>query len=191
MGKKMLSGRGYRSWLRPLPMAGSAKTRSRECRGLRAEEGSSLVEMAIASSVFFVMFIGLFELCLAFYSYHFVSDAAREATRYAMVRGATCSTNTPSQTNCNVTSAQVQSYIRSLGYPGLVSNDLTSTTTWCAATSSGSPATTTWSACAAGTAETPGNEVKVVVNYAFPLHIPFWKNGTINVSSTSFMVIAQ
>jgi hypothetical protein len=37
----------------------------------------------------------------------------------------------------------------------------------------------------------PGNQVKVTVTYPFPLSIPFLPKGTINMASTSVMVIAQ
>ena len=59
---------------------------------LRGEEGASIVETAFASTIFFAMLMGTFQMLLASYTFHFVSDAAREATRYAMVRGSTSCT---------------------------------------------------------------------------------------------------
>jgi Flp pilus assembly protein TadG len=113
---------------------------------------------------------GIFAFCTALYSYNFVSEAAREASRYAMVRGSSCS----GFTDCGVTSAQIQTYVRSLGYPGINTNNLTATATW-----------------SAGNA--PGNPVSVTVTYTYGLNIPFWpQSGSIlNLSSTSQMVISQ
>lgn len=150
------------------------------------EDGGTLVEMAICSSILLSMLLGIIQLCLALYCYHYVSDAAREATRWAIVRGSTSCTNTPNLTNCGATAAQVQSYVQSLGYP--YSGGLTATTKWCQASAT---KPTTWSACSASTANTPGNEVQVQVQYSFPLGIPFVNIGSLAVSSTSQMVIAQ
>jgi Flp pilus assembly protein TadG len=150
------------------------------------EEGGTLVEMALCSSILLSMLLGIIQLCLALYCYHYVSDAAREATRWAIVRGSTSCSNTPNLTNCNATAAEVQSFVQSLGYP--YSGGLTATTKWCQA-SAGKP--TTWSTCSASTANSPGNQVQVQVQYSFPLGVPFVNVGNVTVSSTSQMVIAQ
>lgn len=159
------------------------------------EQGAALIELAVSLSVFLSVWIGTFFTILALYSYLFVSDAAREASRYAMVRGSQCNTNTPLVTNCGtatgVTQAELQTWVQSLGYPGLNKNKLTVTVDWLTATSSGSPATTSWIACTGSGCNVPGNMVQVVVSYAFPLSIPFWRATTLNVSSTSDMVISQ
>ena len=156
---------------------------------LNREEGSSLVEFALMSAAFLTILIGSFEALLAFYTNHFLSEAAREASRYAMVRGSTSCTNTPNLSNCNVTAAQIQTFVQGLGYPGITSSQIAVTTTWCAA-SSAQP--TTWSACTATTSPAPGNLVNVVVAYPFSLHVPFVSNNwALNLSSTSQMVIAQ
>lgn len=161
----------------------------RGSKGLYSEEGATIVSTALASTILIGVFIGIFEMSLALYNYHLVCDAAREATRYAIVRGSASCTNSPSLSNCSATSAQIQSYVQSLGYP--YSAQLTLTTTWLIAGSSGSPATTTWTACTSGTCNAPGNLVNVVVTERFPLNIPFVSNLTMNLSSTSQMVISQ
>jgi Flp pilus assembly protein TadG len=153
------------------------------------EQGASLVEMAVSLSVFLSVWIGIFVIILAVYSYLFVSNAAREASRYAMVRGSQCSTNTPGVTNCGVTQAELQTWVQNLGYPGLNKNNLTVTANWLTATTSGS--TTTWSACSGSGCNLPGNMVKVTVSYAFPFSIPFWQKSNLNIGSTSGMVISQ
>lgn len=156
---------------------------------IRSEEGATIVATALASTILLCFFIGVFEMSLALYNYHLVCDAAREATRYAIVRGSASCTNSPNLSNCNATSAEIQSYVQGLGYPN--SGQLTVTTTWLSAASSGSPATTTWSACSSGTCNAPGNLVNVVVTEVFPLNVPFISKLTLNLSSTSQMVISQ
>lgn len=150
------------------------------------EEGGTLVEMALCSSILLSMLLGIMQLSLALYCYHYASDAAREATRWAIVRGSTSCTNTPNLTDCNATAAQVQSYVQSLGLP--YSGGLTATTKWCLASAT---KPTTWATCSATTANTPHNEVQVQVQYTFPLGVPFVSVGNLTVSSTSQMVIAQ
>ena len=50
--------------------------------------------------VFMSMLLGIADFSRALYAYHFVSHAAREAARYAMVRGcSTISTNCPTAGN--------------------------------------------------------------------------------------------
>jgi len=187
-GKSMRNWQGYVRGLRSLCAFRNADSAGRGGKDPNGEQGSSLVEMAVSSAIFLATFIGVFELCISCYAFHFVSDAAREGSRYAMVRGSNSCTYTPNLPNCNVTSAQVQTYIQNLGYPGLSASDLTATTTWLTV-SAAQPAT--WSTCTSGTCNAPGNQVQVAVTYAFPLSIPFWKNGTLTVNSTSRMVIAQ
>jgi len=154
----------------------------------RGDEGASIVETAVASSVFLAMLIGVFQMMLALYTFHFISDAAREATRYAIVRGSTSCVNTPALPNCNATADQIQSYVRGLSYPGIVPSKLTVTTTWLTASTT---YPTSWSVCTAGTCNAPGNQVMVVATYAFPLNVPFVPKATFNLSSTSEMVISQ
>ena len=164
----------------------------------RSDEGASLIEMALATAILSALLFGVFEFSLASYTYHYISDAAREGARWAIVRGDQCSSDMPwalSSFDCNATTDEIASYVEDLGYPGINSTYMTVSTTWLAATQSAvgsSTSTTTWSAC--GTADSckvPGNEVQVTVSYNFPLSIPFWTSKTIPISSTSTMVISQ
>lgn len=134
------------------------------------------------------MLIGMMEMSLALYCYLFVSDAACEATRYAIVRGSTSCTNSPVLPGCNATNDDIQNYLQNLGYPALIADNLTTTTTWLSV-SAGPPAT--WSACGSGVCNAPGNIVKVTVKYTFPINIPFVPSSDLALYSTSEMVIAQ
>jgi Flp pilus assembly protein TadG len=151
-------------------------------------EGATLVEFAISASVLFSMLFGIMELGLLFYAYNFTSEAAREATRWASVRGSTSCTNTPSLSECNATTAQITSFVRGLGYPGVTSGNISVTTTYLTATTSAG--TTTWSSCA-GTCNLPQNAVNVKVTYPFPLGVPFVPVTTITVGASSRMIVYQ
>lgn len=151
------------------------------------DSGAALVELAISAAVIFSMMIGIFEICLALYAYHFTADAAREATRWAMVRGSQCSTYSAGLGSCNAQGTDITTFVKNLGYPGLSASNFTVTSTWYSHTDPPNP---TWTACGS-TCNDPGNMVQVVVTYNFPLHIPFWQNGTLAVGSTSQMVISQ
>ena len=143
-------------------------------RRLRGEEGATLVEFALSSGILFMSLFGIIGLCNALYSYNFVSDAAHEATRYALVRGSACT----GFTDCNITSAQLQTYVQNLGYPGIIKSNLTAAATWSGANTP---------------SNAPGNTVSVTVTYAYALKIPWWpQSGTIlSLQSTSQMAISQ
>jgi Flp pilus assembly protein TadG len=157
-----------------------------------SDAGAGVLEMAISSAILFVMFFGVFQVALGSYTSHYVSDAAREGARYAIVRGSTSCTNTPNLSNCGATPTTIAAYVTGLTYPGIVPANMTVTVTYLTATSSTSTGVllTTWATCS-GTCNVPGNMVNVAVSYAFPLNIPFVPRKTINVSSSSQMVIQQ
>ena len=159
-------------------------------RGAGGEEGAALVEMALSASVMFSVLIGLFQLCLAMYTFTYVSDAAREASRWAMVRGSySCSDSGSALPGCGATQAQVLAYVNSLHYPAMSASNLTVNVSWLSLdTSSGSAV---WTACGTAPCNKPGNEVRVQVLYQVPLYIPFWKDSNVTVGSTSAMVIQQ
>jgi Flp pilus assembly protein TadG len=138
--------------------------------GLRNEEsGSSLVEYALIFALFITMLLGIADFSRALYAYHFVSSQAREATRYAMVRG--CTPVIPTVCPAAATSTDVQTFARNVPL-GIDSTKVTATTTW-----------------------TPdhkaGSVVQVEVDYTFNFLFPFVSTSTLNMKSTSQMVISQ
>jgi Flp pilus assembly protein TadG len=145
---------------------------------MRSDSGSALVEFAVTASVFFMMLVGLMKICLAVYTYHYVSEAVRETVRYAVVHGSKSSS--PVSTN-----DPIQTYARAIGYPGINSTLLTTTSTWDTYPTAGGTCTPS-TAC-----NNPGNIVKVKVSYAFPFTVPFMTSQTLNMSSTATMVIAN
>jgi Flp pilus assembly protein TadG len=168
-----------------------AGARGRIRRGLKRDEGETLVEMAISTAIVMMLLFGVFDFSMYFYTYHFVSDAAREATRYAIVRGNMCGTQTPNQTNCDAGQTEIASYVDGLDYPGIDPSRLTLTANW----NTGIMQTNgheTWTSCGTSdTCKSPGNQVEVTVVYTFPLSVPFLNLQSMNVKSTSQMVISQ
>lgn len=151
-----------------------------------SEEGATLVEMALCSSIMLCIVFGIMGLSSALYVYSFISDASRDATRWAMVRGSQSCTNTPNLNDCSATSAEIQAYVQSMGYPGITGSNLQVSTTWLSASAT---QPTTWSSCTSGTCNRPGNAVEVQVTYA--VNIPVVGVPAFNLTSASEMVIAQ
>jgi hypothetical protein len=70
---------------------GEAMEKGPTCMTLRANQrGSALVEQALVLTILLAVIFGIIDSGRALYTYHFVSQAAREATRWASVRGSTC-----------------------------------------------------------------------------------------------------
>lgn len=157
-------------------------------RPLPGESGSSLVEFTVSSVALITIVIGLLQACLAVYDDSLISNIARDAARWAIVRGSTSCTNTPNLTNCNATSDQIKSYIKGLNYTGIDGKNLGITVTWLTASSS---PPVSWTTCTTGTCNAPGNAVEVTVTYSYPLNIPFLPANTAHLSSASQMVISQ
>ena len=144
----------------------------------------TLEEFALSASILFMLIFGVMDMCLALYSYHFTSEAARMGARFAMVRGSSCSTYGNFGFNCPVTlSSQVQTYLRGLSIPGISPANISVTATW----------PTTGASCAPSVTpcNNPGNLVRVTVSYQFPVSIPFVSPKTLTMKSTSQMVIAD
>ena len=159
-------------------------------RRVLREDGDTLVEMAIACGTLLCMFFGIFEFSLALYSMHYVADAARDASRYAMVNGSACT----AMPDCGFTdsSTTLQKWVNSnLVYPVIDQTKLTVTSSWFYPSPSGTQ-NPTWTACTKGnTCNDPGDMVQVTVTYPFLVTVPFWSAATIDITSTSSMVISQ
>ncbi len=169
-----------------------------EC--LKVEQGSSLVEFALIFLVMMAMMLGIIDFCRAAYAYHFVSNAAREATRYAAVRGSTCTGDGSCANDGNCTNYAtvtcVPTYVDSIAPPGIDASStgcggsacLTTTASWTPLANSPAVCSTTNNA--------PGCTVKVIVSYNFNFIFPlvyraFSSTGTLTLSSTSEMIIVH
>lgn len=170
-------------------------------RRVRGEQGQALVETAVSLSLSLMLIFGFIEFCWGLYSFHYIAGASHQATRYAIVRGASwgsnCSDYTGSQ--CTASTTEIANYVAAsaANFPGmyqgpsgtgLTANDVCvkyflvvpSKVTACTSSDSGT-----------SLANSPGNIVQVTINYPFVLNLPFWSPMTWQLTSTSQMVIAQ
>ena len=147
----------------------------------RGARGQAIFEVLVSLIVFITMMLAVIQMSLAAYSYHFISEAAREGARWAMVRGSACTSFT---TACPAALTDIQNYVTGLAYPGITASAMTVTASWCGPTSSTPPA------CSTGT-NAPGQIVRVAIQYKFPVGIPFVPTSTITMNAMSQMVISQ
>jgi hypothetical protein len=128
---------------------------------------------------------GVMEGAFAIYSYHFISEAAREGTRYAIVRGSLAGPlpcSAPGPPTCIAQSADIQTYVKGLGFPGINPGNMTVAPAWSVYPNSKScPAT--------GPCNSPGNLITITVTYSFPLTVPFIPAHTYAMSSQAAMII--
>lgn len=158
-------------------------------RSVRDEEGSVIMETAMSSIILLTFLFGVIETGFALYSYHFISEAAREGTRYAIVRGSTAGASNCAAPGPPICKAQggndtgdIATYVKNLGYPGINPSNMTVNSAWSAyANGSSCPAT--------GACNSPGNLVTITVQYSFPLTVPFIPAHTYTMSSTAAMII--
>ncbi len=152
---------------------------SRSFRHRPGESGAEVFEFALVMPVLFLVLFGVMGFGQALYSYHFVSHAAREGARFAIVRGAACSTFA---TACPADDRDVRNYVVSIAPGGIdtSTNNLQVTTTW-----PGNGAGT----CT--TANSPGCPVKVQITYNFHFIFPLLPSSSVPITSASQMVISQ
>lgn len=168
------------------------------------KRGSALVEFAVAFIVLMGIFFGIVDFCRAMNAYEFVTFAARQGARWAIVRGSSCYTNLDITTGSSSAAAawcypdgtsynggagvaDITTYVQSL-HPVTIAEHLTVTPTW-PATGTGCPAIAPNSGNAP--LNSPGCPVQVTVqyNYAFGLTSLFHK--TITLTAHSQLVISQ
>ena len=153
---------------------------------LHDEEGQSIVETAMSLIMLLTFMFAVFEVGMALYSYHFISEAAREGTRYAIVRGSSLGANctAPGPPTCIAQIADIQTYVEYLGFPGINPAKMTVTPSW--------SAYPTGASCTpSASCNNPGNLVTVKVQYSFPLNVPFVPAHIFTLTSQSAMIIAQ
>jgi len=129
----------------------------------RSQAGNTMVETALVITCYLMIVFGIIEFSQATFAWNFVSYAARNATRYASVHGATSQTIATAQSVTNVVLAQAVA---------LNASNLTVSTTWTPNNQ-------------------PGSTVQVKVSYLYkPLLVVVFPSVQ-TFSSTSQMVILQ
>ncbi len=162
---------------------GRVRTMHGSFQSARKQRGSTMVETALMLSMLLVMMFGIIGFGHALYTYHFVSNAAREATRWASVRGSTCNQHLPILPGgCPADASDVQTYVSNVSGMGLDSTKITATTTWVAPPNN--------LAVCKSQPKNPGCVVEVQVQYSYQFLLPFLPSG-FTMQSTSQMVISQ
>lgn len=165
------------------------------------EKGSTLVEFALVFMLLMTMLLGIVEFSRALYAFHFVSSAARQATRWAAVNGADCGAPPLGDNSCDgvggmnngtASATDVQNYVTQLATAASIDTSatgcggsacLTTTATW--------PVKADGPVVCSTTPTSPGCTVQVQVSYNFNFLVPFVHKGTVPLSSTSEMIIAH
>jgi Flp pilus assembly protein TadG len=138
----------------------------------QSEIGGSMIEFALSLTALMTFVFVLMEVCIVFYTYGMISECAREATRYAIVRGSTCLTS--SSTSCTASATTISNYAKGLGYPNIGGGTLAVGTTFIP---SGNQA--------------PGSQVKVDIKYTVSIKVPFVPKNSLQLDSSSEMYILQ
>jgi Flp pilus assembly protein TadG len=131
-----------------------------------------MIEFVLSLTALMTFVFVLMEICIVFYTYGMISECAREATRYAIVRGSTCLTS--SSTSCTASATTISNYAKGLGYPNIGGGTLAVVTNFIP---SGNQA--------------PGSQVKVDIKYTVSIKVPFVPTNAIALDSSSEMYILQ
>ncbi|HVB82768.1 MAG TPA: TadE/TadG family type IV pilus assembly protein [Candidatus Binataceae bacterium] len=123
--------------------------------------GQTYVEFMMLVLPTLLLVFGIISLAMTIYTYSFLSDAARDAVRYAIVHG--------SKSASPADSDDIQTYVRDEAQ-GLKASAISVSTTW-------------------NPNNNPGSTVNVQVSYSFHPLYPF-ANVTLPLSSSSQMVIS-
>ncbi len=172
-----------------------ARDASSALRRLKGEEGSSLYEYALVFILFATMLMGIGAFGHALYAYHFVSHAARQATRWAAVNGHNCtddgSCNGTYGMNSGPASAtNIEDYVKNLAPLGIDADNVTTSVEH--PVTANSPQICSAAVEGRGPFENyPGCTVKVEVSYNFSFLLPLVRTEQLTVSSASEMVIAH
>jgi len=167
--------------------AGNGALRAISAAQVTNETGATTLEFAIVSSLLLICVLGIMVCSLAVYANHFVSAAAKEATRYAIVRGSSWSSSCASYSSlsCEASSANVTSFVNAIAPPGISQSNIKVTTTWPGTDPTGATCDT-----ANGT-NSPTCVVNVQVQYTFNVFLPFVPIGNVVMSGVSSDVISR
>lgn len=128
------------------------------------QRGQATIESAFALLVFFPVLFAIVEFGHLIYTYNYVHYMARDATRYASVRGSTASSP--------ATADSIRTYVRGQAI-AMDPTQLTVTTTF------------------PNGGNAPGQAVRVLVSYPFPGIVSWVLPASTTVTSASQMIILQ
>ncbi|HTU33995.1 MAG TPA: TadE/TadG family type IV pilus assembly protein [Candidatus Acidoferrum sp.] len=164
----------------------------------RGEKGSAMLEFALVTVLLLLLLFGIVDFGRALYTYHFLANASREATRWASVNGQSCITDPTCPNGSPAQETDVQQYVAGLTPPGISKAniqgcDLSNTpnalgvcANWSTAPSlPGTPAVCT------AVPKDPGCPVQVTVSYNFGFLVPLVHKGVLQMSSSSETIISH
>jgi hypothetical protein len=135
------------------------------------DRGSSLIEFSATLGLLMTFVFVLTQISMALYTYGMISECAREATRWASVRGTQCLTS--GSASCTATTTTVSNYAKGLGFPNIGGSAIVPTTTY------------------PDGDEAPGHRVKVTITYPYSVSLPLVPHKTISLQVSSEMYILQ
>ena len=140
----------------------------RKLRGLHDEQrGNALVEFAVSLTVLLTVLFGIIDIGRALYAYDWLYNAARQTTRWSMVRGAFCNNPQHPLTGCPADKNTILNYVKNTNGTGLdtsgIDTSLVNVSSHCFAsdTPTGDPP------CA------PPGTIQVSITYRFQPITPF------------------
>ena len=156
---------------------------------LDRSRGSSALEFTLIAIPLLFVFTCTFEMCRGMWTYHTLGYAVKEGTRYAVVHGQSC---TIPPNSCTVTISQIAAAIQSTG-PALSPAALTLTFTPSTGSSTicllqdcvSNYATTAWPA---GTANAPGEAVRISASYTFQTAMAMFWPGSLPVNGSPAVI---
>jgi Flp pilus assembly protein TadG len=189
-------------------MARKETMKMKKIKFKKGARGSTMVEFALSITIMLAMMLGLIDFARMVYAYHAVANAAREATRFASIRGRASCATTPRTFPlevCPAGTTELTNFVSSQLTGAAIYNntgggftnrgDLVVTGTWPSTKGDGV------TSCLVGstpTSKDPGCVVKVQVQYKFGFTIPYWaffqnsaKPAALSMTSTSQFVISQ
>ena len=137
---------------------------------------------------------GIIGFVMMIFAWNFISDAAREGTRYAMVHGSTCEDSSGAEpVSCALSSDQISSYIKGLSPSAFITSGIDVVVHCgpggpnppggdCGATDPGPGDTAN---------DAPGNVVYVQITYKFTLFQKLLNTPPISMKTSSERVIWQ
>ena len=133
-----------------------------------SERGSAQIEFAVAAIALLLLVFGIVDMGRALFAYNFVSQTARNATRWVMLRGTGCPSQLGSYCPAGATNDDVTTYVKSIA-PG-IDTTTPGVLTVTSACGTGSGLTNTLPCTPSN--GTPATYVQVTVTYQFSFITP-------------------
>lgn len=153
-----------------------------------SEHGAAVIEFLASVIVLVTLIFGCIAVAMAFYTYEVINGYARDASRYAMVHGASCLEAAHGGASCSINNASgantaLKTYLNHEIFPGINGTQLQVIATY-----THGPGVT---ACNATDCNGPGDQVTVQVSYPYLYAIPFIPQRAFIMYARSTMVISQ